>query len=153
MTVFFRIVLTPLLWREAAARSRRCPRASTMPKTQEQIQHKVALGATWKDKSASGLTTLRYGFKTTSVDWKKPGRVTTAGGKAEVRMPKLMTAGTPAPKSGAETVFVGSVEAHKSTVCLLIQMEDGSYHLERAHRNIKNLTTERDQPFLAKRRA
>ena len=121
-----------------------------MPPTSDKgIAHTVALGSSWKRSgSAPQLTTLRFAFKPTDCDWKRPGKVTSKGGKAEVRMSKLEGA-----RSGSRGVFTGAAEAAKTTMCFLIQDADGKWRLERAYRHIRNLTSERDQPFLANKRA
>ena len=111
------------------------------------VAHEVALGKSWSRKPKGGLlfTTLRYSFKPSSVNWKAKGKLDVSGQKADVTMPSISGA-------ASKTVFTGSTDAHKTTTCMLIQDRDGTWRLERMNYNIKNLKTERDQPFLNKRR-
>lgn len=93
-------------------------------------KHKIVVGTSFSEQShTSSFHALRYSSETSSPKPFTSGRMQVRGKVVEMKVD------TPE----GETTYLGSVEDHKETDCVLICDNSGKWRLERLHLNLKSL--------------
>ena len=103
---------------------------SSMPSvTKPSGKHNVSIGTSFAEGSLSSFHTMRYRSEPAAA--KSFGKLQIRGKVAEMSVDSH--------RAGAATTYLGNVENHNETECVLICDNSGKWRLERLHLNMKNL--------------